>query len=327
MYDDVSPLGAHPALPLDRPFTHQQAVEVGISREVLRRMVRVGLLRRVLKGVYVDAAAADGLLMRTQAVSLVVPSTAVVTDRTAAWLHGIDALRPGDHLVPPPVEVFQQPGHTRVRTSVTSGGERTLRPDDVEVVHGVRVTTPLRTALDLGRLTRRDHAIAALDALLRLGRFSHDDLLRGVERFRGQRGVVQLRELAPLADGRAESPGESVLRLRWLDAHLPAPEPQVEVHEHGILRARVDLGLPELRFAAEYDGWDWHSSAEQRRHDRRRRTWLRDHGWTVVALTSREVYDQPWLAAERIRAELLPLLGRRAADPSPVQRHADRWAG
>jgi very-short-patch-repair endonuclease len=312
MYDDLSPLTAHPALPTDRPFTHGQAVDLGLSREVLRRMVRVGLLRRVLRGVYVDAASDDGLLLRTRAVSLVVPSTAVVTDRTAAWLHGIDVLRPGDHLVPPPVEIFQLPGNTRVRTTATSGGERTLLPHDVETVHGVRVTTPLRTALDLGRLTRRDHAIGALDALLRLGRFEHADLLGSVERFRGQRGVVQLRELAPIADGRAESPGESVLRLRWLDSALPRPDLQVEVREHGLLRARLDLAVPELRFAVEYDGWDWHSSKEQRAHDRQRRTWLEAHGWTVLVITRREVYDEPHLAAQRIRDALTPLLRRRA---------------
>jgi hypothetical protein len=327
MYDDIAPLTAHPELPTDRPFTHSHAAEVGISREVLRRMVREGLLRRVLKGVYVDAAAEDDLRMRARAVALAVPHTAVVTDRTAAWLHGVDVLRPGDHLVPPPVEVFQAPGRTRVRTAANQGGERTLLPEDVQVVHGVRVTTPLRTALDLGRLARRDHALSALDALLRLERFEKAELLASVERFRRQRGVVQLRELAPLADARAESPGESVLRLRWLDAHLPAPEPQVEVRENGLLRARLDLGIPELRFAAEYDGWDWHSSKEQRRHDRERRTWLRERGWTIVVLTSREVYDEPWLAAQCIRAELLPLLRRRGVDPSLLQRHSDQWAG
>ena len=312
MYDDLSPLRAHPALPTDRPFTHQQAVDLGVSREVLRRMVRVGLLRRVLRGVYVDAAADDGLLMRARAVALVLPETAIVTDRTAAWLHGVDALRPGDHLVPPPVEVFQQPGRTRVRSAATSGGERTLLRHDVEVLHGVRVTTPLRTALDLGRLTRRDHAFAALDALLRLGRFGQDELLRDVERFRGQRGVVQLRELAPLADARAESPGESVLRLRWLDSTLPRPELQVEVRERGVLRARLDLAVPELRLAVEYDGRDWHTSPAQRVHDRQRRDWLGAHGWTVVVLGRSEVFEQPHLAVVRIRDALVPLLRRRA---------------
>jgi hypothetical protein len=311
MYDDVSPLTASRALPTGRPFTQRQAVDCGVSREVLRRMVRTGLLRRVLRGVYVDAAADDGLLMRACAVSLVIPDTAVVTDRTAAWLHGVDALRPGDHVVPPPVEVFQQPGHTRVRTAATSGGERTLLPRDVELVHDVRVTTPLRTALDLGRLARRDHAIAALDALLRLGRFDRPALLLEIARFRGQRGVVQLRALAPIADGRAESPGESVLRLRWLDTGLPRPEPQVEVRLNGLLRARLDLAVAELRFAVEYDGWDWHSSAAQRAHDRERRTWLRANGWTVLVLTKREVFDHPHLAAERIRAALTPILRRR----------------
>ncbi|CAN5639346.1 hypothetical protein BH10ACT10_BH10ACT10_11870 [soil metagenome] len=312
MYDDLSPLSAHPCLPIDRPFTNRQAVELGLSREVLRRMVRVGLLRRVLRGVYLDAAADDGISMRARAVALVMPESAVVTDRTAAWLHGVDALRPGDHLVPPPVEVFQLPGHTRLRTTATSGGERRLLPRDVEVVHGVRVTTPLRTALDLGRLTRRDHAIGALDALLRLARFDRDDLLRDVARFRGQRGVVQLRELAPIADGRAESPGESVLRLRWLDTSLPRPELQVEVRENGLLRARLDLAVADLRFAVEYDGWDWHSSPAQRAHDRQRRQWLRAHGWTVVVLTRREVFEQPPLAAQRIHDALTPLLHRRA---------------
>ena len=95
------------------------------------------------------------------------------------------------------------------------------------VIEGVVTTTLLRTALDLGRLAHRDLAIGALDALLRHGEFSSEELLDGVARFRGQRGVVQLRALAPLTAPRAESPGESVLRLRWLDIpNRPRPRPQ-----------------------------------------------------------------------------------------------------
>ena len=59
--------------------------------------------------------------------------------------------------------------------------------------------------------------------MLRLKRFEKADLVQGAARFRGMRWVTVLRELAPLADGRAESPGESVLRLRWIDLNLPTP--------------------------------------------------------------------------------------------------------
>lgn len=319
---DLDPLRADPRLPTDRPFTHAQALGLGFSRDVLGRMVREGLLRRVLKGVYVDAAAEDTLRLRAQAIALVLPPTAVVTDRTAGWLHGAQTLAPGDHIVLPPLDVFQLPGHTRVRTRGNRGGERTLLPEDVTTVHGVPVTTPLRTALDLGRLTPRDHAMGSLDSLLRLGRFGHGDLLGGVSRFDRQRGVRQLRELAPLADPRAESPGESVLRLRWYDAHLPVvPTPQLEVREFGLLRARLDLGVEELRFAAEYDGREWHSAAEDRARDQARRQWLRDRGWVVVVITQEDLFGPDrWRAVHKIRAELDRLLrqprARTALDPS-----------
>ena len=76
-------------------------------------------------------------------------------------------------------------------------GERALSATDLTVVHGLAVTTELRTAWDLGRFSRRDDAIGGLDRLLRTGAFTRDELLGGVERFARQRGVVQLRDLAP----------------------------------------------------------------------------------------------------------------------------------
>ena len=179
--------------PLDQPFTMAQATSGGLSRDVIARLTRQGVLRRVLKGVYVDAALPDSLQLRSSALSLVVPESAIVTDRTAAWLHGVSVLAANDHLRAASVSLFQLPGHTRVRTRGNVGGERTLLDTDIELVGGIRVTTPLRTALDLGRLTSRDDAIGCLDALLRLGRFTQRELLTELPRFRGFRGVVQLR--------------------------------------------------------------------------------------------------------------------------------------
>jgi hypothetical protein len=300
-------------LPLDRPFTTAQAAREGVPRHVLTTLVRDSLLRRLLKGVYVAAQVPDSLLLRCRALALVAPPGAVVTDRTAGWLHSGNTLAPNDHLEVPPVSMFRRAGSSRLRTKLTRSGERTFLPEDTTVIHGLEVTTELRTAWDLGRLLHRDQAIGGLDAMLRLGRFSKDRLVGGVERFRGQRGVVQLRELAPLADGRAESPGESTLRLRWLDAaDLPRPQPQLPVFVAATGSTYfLDLGVEELRYAAEYDGERWHSSDEDVERDRVRRTLLRETcGFTIDVLRRENVYG-PRQDASRILYEGIRRARRR----------------
>ncbi|MGZ4444200.1 MAG: type IV toxin-antitoxin system AbiEi family antitoxin domain-containing protein [Nocardioidaceae bacterium] len=286
-------LDAHFPLPLDRPFTTEQARRVGLSANRLTRLVSDGLLRRLLKNVYVTAQVEDSLRLRIAALALVVPADSVVTDRTAGWVHGGNVLAPNDHLRVPPVQIFRHAGHTRLRNGLCLSGQRTFLPEDLMEIDGVTVTTSLRTALDLGRLLHRDHAIGALDSMLRVGGFTLEELLAQVERFKGQRGVVQLRELAPLADARSQSPGESTLRLRWLDCgDLPRPEPQTPVRDRfGRTVYWLDLGVEALRFGAEYDGKEFHSSPEDREHDRQRRKWMRDErGWLVRVFERDDVY-------------------------------------
>lgn len=103
--------------------------------------------------------------------------------------------------------------------------------------------------------------------------------------------MVQLRLLVPMADGRAESPGESALRLFWYDAGLPRPELQWWVHDNGVALYRLDLALPDCRFAAEYDGQLFHSRPEDVEHDRSRRSWLDEEGhWVVDVFERGDVY-------------------------------------
>ena len=130
-------------------------------------------------------------------------------------------LAPNEHLHLSPVSVARLSGHGRVKGDLAAGGERALAPYDVTEVMGLPVTTRLRTALDLGRVRNPDRAIAGMDAMVRLGGFSHEELMGSVPRFAGHRWVRTLREIAPLADGRAESPPESVLRLRCLGENAP----------------------------------------------------------------------------------------------------------
>ena len=293
-------------LPLDRPFDYPAAEAAGVGGRWLRRLVLAGHLNRPLRGVYLPAGVTETLEVRVACVRLVLPPRCVITDRTAAWLHGAPmALAPNDHLVVPPVSAFHLPHH-RLANSRTASGARGLLRTDVVDLGGLPVTTPLRTACDLGRLLHRDSALAALDALLALGRFSRDRLLAETSRFRGYRGVRQLRSLAPLADAGSESFGESALRLRWHDA-LPSvtPETQIQVMRPGSGEvARLDVGSTEHRYAAEYDGALFHGPG-QAEHDVRRRRWIEDElGWVVGVYRKEDVFGPRAAAFDRLKDEL-----------------------
>ncbi len=268
-------------LPLHRPFTFREALAAGYTAYQLRRLQEKAYIRRVLKGVYVVAQLPDSLPLRAQALAMAVPPDVVVTDWTACWLH-TGLLAPGQNRGVPPVSAFRPAGHDRLRNNLARSGERTFIARDVMRIGRLRVTTPMRTALDLGRLVYRDSAIGGMDALMRNGGFALDALLMDVDRFKGMRGVVQLRQLAPIVDGRSESPGESLLRMRWLDLNsLPPPEPQVPVIIDGDEIYRLDLAVPELRYACEYDGEKFHGE-ERRDRDAARREDLRVRfGWEI----------------------------------------------
>lgn len=282
-------------LPLGEPFTLAMAIHRGVSRKAVAKLVSAGLLRRPLRNVYVSTHLPDSLQLRAEMLALVVPADAFVCDRTAAWLHaGAATLAPNEHLSVPPVSCFRPSGRTRLRNGLVVSGERAIRPKDLMEIHGVLATTPLRTAVDLGRLQpTADLPLAGMDAMARIGGFTAAELVGEVERFARQRGVILLRELAPLVDPGAQSQGESALRLRWHTAGLPPPQTQVEVTmDDGSLRY-LDIGTEEWLFAAEYDGKQWHSSDKQVDHDGARRGWIRKHrGWVIEAYRSEHVYGR-----------------------------------
>ena len=300
--DRGSLLTTHCPLPLDAPFTATQAYRWGVSRRAFAQMRAQGLVRRVLREVYAVAQAPDDTMMRAAAVGLVIPPAAVVTDRTAAWLYGVDILPRSAVAIAPPIDVVHMTD-TRVRRPEADGRRRGLTPTDVTILYGIPVTTALRTALDLGRLLWRYDALAALDGFLRIG-VPPDYLIAEIGRFRGYRGVRQLRALAPLADGRAESAGESGLRLHWHEAGLPRPELQFWIYsDDGEPIFRLDIADPDVRYCAEYDGEEFHTSEEDQLHDKERREWIEEHrAWSIDAFTKHDVYEPRSDPGSRLQA-------------------------
>jgi hypothetical protein len=292
-------LAALPDLILNgQPFTRSEGRHHGLDAKQVRRLLRIGLLRSVVRGVYVDALVEDSLPLRAAAVAKVAPSDAVACRQTAAWLLGIDTLALSEHADTPKVDFVRQTNARAVKISRASGHSQTLLPGDVVDWHGVRVTSPLATAVHLARHLRRPFALSALDAMARAGLITRLEVQEAVRRFPHHPGIVQARELAALIDPGAESPGESWLRLRMIDAGFPAPVPQVEITD-GVNHYRVDLGFldpipgtADRHLGLEYDSDRWHGTAEQQRQDSVRRTRLSRLGWDIVSVGRWQVWGE-----------------------------------
>jgi hypothetical protein len=286
-------LGADAPVPIDRPFTRALARTEGVSDRQLAAWVTQGFLINPMRGVFHAAQLPDGLDLRLTCLSLVVPGSAVVTGRTAGWLHGAPmVLAPGDHLRVPPVSMHLRPGG-RLRNPLTTSGERTFMSHEVVELEGLAVTSRLRTTVDLGMGLRRESAFAAMCAMAKVADFGRDELqfeIRERGRFAGYRGVRQIRALEPCVDPNYGSAPECVLGLAWHDQ--PGMPPLVLQHpvSHPDGTFYLDLAAPELRYGAEYNGPRWHG-AERTSYDTARMTWLVEHdGWVIDFFESDDVF-------------------------------------
>ena len=294
------------------PFAHRTLARLGRTEADLRRARRAGIIVTIVRGVYASAEHADTIDFRVAAIALVVPDHHVVTDRTASWVHGVDVHVYGEHDTIPPIEWCALRWHEPTTLAGTDGRTRDLMPGDVMTIRGVRVTTPLRTALDLGCCLRRREAFAAMCALARAHHFTSSDLARSLPRFRRRRGVVQLRTLVALVEPRIESQREAWCFLAIADAGIVLPEPQVWIEIDGVPTYRLDLAYRRRRVVVEYDGHDAHDSEEQKEHDRKRRKWLRDNGWIVIVVREGDFTGDAldrWL--HELRAALDPTYSNR----------------
>jgi hypothetical protein len=280
-------------------------------------LVRLGVLIRVLRGVYLLSGVALTLEARAACIGKVLPSHVVVCDHTAAWLLGVDCQPPAALDGPLDLDVVTVGGRDRTTRSGIHGGKRDVRDDEIWEVAGVRVTSPARTACDLACRRGRRQALAVLDAFMRECGLTRADYLAMLPRFRGRRGCTQLRELIQYADGRAESLRESWVRMEIIDAGLPVPEPQVWVPVPGHRRKRLDLAYRGRRVAVEHDGEEHHSEDEDVEADEERRDALRRLGWYVIVVRA-EDFDGSRL--ERWLEELREQLALRS--PSRSHRYA-----
>lgn len=288
------------------PFLTRDAASLGVTRPRLALLRRTGVLVSPVRGVLMRADQVDDVVARAAAVAMVLPPGAAVCRSLAAWMHGTDTRTPAQRHAPLPLECVVPRGKEPPSLPGVVSHVDMVPPDDITCAGGIPVTSLERTALDVARFSPPHMALATLDAFAAEKAVDVERLAERIEQWGGLRGVAQARRLIAWTDGGSESPGESWLRLRSLDAGFPAPETQIWITDvDGVPLYRLDLGWPDLRIAVEYDGLEFHDAPEQRRRDIARREDLaRRFGWNVIGVGRGEVLGSS-LELERGIGELL----------------------
>jgi hypothetical protein len=243
------------------------------------------------RGVYIPKYGSPSLSDRALGAWLTTNRTGVIAGVAASALLGAQWVDDDES-----IEVLV--GERRRQPGLTVRMDR-LSDDEVVTVDGLPVTTPSRTAFDMGRYLKRSAALARLDALMRAAPFAAADVEMLMRRYGPVRGVRQLRALLPLIDAGAELPKESWLRLLLIDGGLPAPETQIPICEDGVPIAYLDMGYRDIKLAFEYDGDQHRSDRRQYVRDLRRLPMVERHGWEVIRVIAEDRQaDVLWRAKE-----------------------------
>ncbi|MDQ6784274.1 MAG: type IV toxin-antitoxin system AbiEi family antitoxin domain-containing protein [Actinomycetota bacterium] len=293
----------------DGVISRTQARQLAITPSALRRLVDAGHLRRVSPGIFVDPSAVPNPRTTLRAAVLAAGQGAVVSHRSAAWLWDLVERPPArPSLTIPRARRIAHPTITVHRTTIPPPHRRHA---------GFAVTDPTRTLLDMASTTAAgpfdsmvDRAISS--RLVSVGRLQEATTPDVHQR---QAGVRALRRRLA-ARGLVEAPTPSVLEShmgRLLRRRRAIPSPQTELtQEEG--RYRLDYAWPAVGLAVEVDGYVWHASAAQMRHDHDRRNHLALH-WTFLIFTWQQVLHEPEAVMDEIISTYQALQQR--AGPTP----------
>ncbi|TDO18891.1 uncharacterized protein DUF559 [Mycobacterium sp. BK086] len=249
-------------------------------RELVSRFVKVYRNVYVPRGV--DLTAAD----RAVAAWMWSGRRATLAGVSAAALLGVRWL-PDDG----PAELVRAQHRCPPGIVVHSG---VVRDDEVCTARGISCTTPARTAYDLGRHCAFTVGLIRVDAVMAATGITVDDVAAIALRNPGARHIRRLRRVLEIADGGAESPQETRLRLLLVRAGLPRPATQIPIRNAaGRVVRRIDLGWPQWKVGVEYDGAQHWTDPAQHAGDIDRLEFFADLGWRMVRVSANHLRYQP----------------------------------
>ncbi len=235
----------------------------------------------------------------------VVRDDAFICGPTAAILWGIPL--PGRLAEAPDIHIGHPHRVRPTRLRGTIGHHYVITASELTRIDDLAITTPERTWCDLAAVLTVEELVAAGDRILwsRAPMARPADLDAMARAHPGRRGRGIRAAALPLLSASADSPAESVLRIRFQRAGLPAVFPNHEVRRPDGRRARIDLAFVDFRVGVEHEGDHHRTERTQWRHDLRRIAALEDAGWSMIRATGDDLSDtRPLidLVARRLRS-------------------------
>jgi very-short-patch-repair endonuclease len=271
-----------------------------VSRHQIADRLRSGRLHEIHRGVYLVGHTAPPPLAVEQAALLTYRNAATLSHRTAANLW---KLLPYPATAPAWVTLAPEQNATRPGIRIRRAK---LSRQDIRHRHGLRLTSPPRTILDLAALLREGE-LEQLVAEAHYRRLASDaELCDQLARNPGRRGSSKLRRILGIPGGpkRTRSPAEVEMLRLLRNGGFTGFEANTRVHGY-----EVDFYWPDAELVVEIDGYDAHSGRLAFERDRVKHATLIAKGLRVVPITGRRVRHEP----ERVLSDVAAALARGRA--------------
>jgi hypothetical protein len=274
-----------------------QLLELGFSRDAVKRMVAVGRLHRLYRGVYAvghEALSARGRLL---AGVFACGPGAVASHGCAAWLWDLRRGRGGG------LHVTSAARGRHAPDGITLHRPRLLAEEDVTRRESIPVTSVARTLFDLADTLPELQLGRTFNEAERQGVLDAAAIHRVSERGRGRRAVTRTR--AALREAHPHQPvTRSDLEIAFVEfcRECELPPPSMNIWLHG---QEVDAAWPDHGVVVELDSYEYHRTHAAFELDRARSAELTVAGIRSIRVTERRLF------AERatLRSHLLSLLG------------------
>ncbi|CAN5638874.1 hypothetical protein BH24ACT13_BH24ACT13_04670 [soil metagenome] len=324
-------------------FTTDDALRAGFTAWQVRRRVVTGAWVTLRPGVMSTADTLASLsddplarhLVDVRAARLAVARPTWASHQSAAYALGLPLGVPVDQSSADPepslVQLTTQPGNARTRRYPGVRIQVATVPSwQRAFVADLPTTSVARTVVDLCRHLPVQQAVPVADDALHRRLVTPGDLAAVARTCHQWPGIARARRSLTVADGRRETPLESVSALAFLDLQLPEPEPQVWILDpRGFAVARVDFLFRELGMVGEADGRGKYflqrtsnaDAASAVWAEKRREDALRDLGLEVFRWTWFEAVHRPDMLRERFNRARDRALAR---GPGTVTAHFAR---